>query len=888
MKRRAFLKTLAAGGILAGSALRLDAYARRKPTMTVITDIDPATPLIQLRAMLGGMLAKGLPVSCIVRTRAADGTLLRQDSPLAVMMRDFMALAPGLLEIIAHAPDLAGQTPHFQARMAYKARTELVEALIPDGDLRDMGPLLLSLACQPSDRPLSPEGARSAGIRNILVLPQGSEAVTTETWGNGILRVFGGVRGDLYAAVESLGLPAPRQFQNVILLSVRENADRPEHLITAAARVYANVALQHEADQWTTNLRLCDLQLRDGFFSFSRDLALHLFAPGPGQKALLPGFQAFQAELAARDMPFSVGPAPASSRQPGVPGQGYWIATETLPPRRPPLPAGSNPETLVALDCDRAPVPLDPNQPFVDAGVGLILDPRAGGIQGVDDCGRLHIPVFPVTAADAARPRLLSGADGLRDLVITVSPEILATRAMRSALHAELGKLSKDWITSVVPVSGLVRPIAPRAHLISLYRQTEAYQPRIAPAERDLSDADKDLLLENAVMAWSYFYRFTNSATGLCPATVKFIYGESKIHHSVTMWDVGSHLNALMAAVDLDIITEKEFRRNVGNILTNIAGRTSGGRTLPSEWVRIDRARYGNRNFDGSDAGRLLAALWNLSRHRFGDDRPEKLVKSWDLEKVIVDGRIHSVHQGKLDSSYESHSAHYAARAFRNWGFDVDSPYEVFGARADSDDRIRLLEAAAAIGPLGAEPLLLEAMDFGLSRESAYLADVLYGAQLREFDNTRRLVCASEGPIDRAPWFTYQGLQFDAPDRTWVIDTTATIREFEDKAFQDERPGHQLQGRLPVGGPVSSPVLGHAGLLRAQERENHDRLRFQHLHQDRPADAELLGHQHQRDHSSGRGENAAQHQVGMTQIKDGARRTVARCRPGTDHAGERS
>lgn len=783
MKRRAFLKTVAAGGLLAGAPLRLDAYARRKPTMTVITDIDPNTPMMHLRAMLGGMLAKGLPVSCIVRTRAADGTVLRQDSPLAVMLRDFMDQAPGLLELIAHAPDLAGQSPHFHARKAYEARTELVEALVPDGDLRDTGPILLSLACEPSARPLSPEGARSAGIRNILVLPTGSEVVSTETWGNGILRVFGGVRGDLFAAVESLGLPAPRQFQNVILLSVRENANKTEQVITAAARVYANVALQHEADQWTTNLRLCDLQLRDGFFSFSRNVGLHLFAPGPGQSDLLPGFEAFQSELEARGMPFSIGPAPIET--PEAATQGYWVETEAPPSQRPPGPGKSDPVTLVELDCDRPPVPLDDRRPFVDAGLGLILDPRAGGVQGIDACGRMRVPVLQVTAEHARRPRMLEGAEGLRDLVIAISPDILRTRALRSALHTELGKLAKDWITSVVPVAGLVRPIAPRAHLVSLYRQTEAYQPRIAPVERVLSDAQKEVLLENAVMAWSYFYRFSNKTTGLCPATVKFIYGESKIHRAATMWDVGSHLNALMAAVDLDIITEREFRRNVDKILANIAGRTSQGRTLPSEWVKVDRSRSGNRNFDASDAGRLLAALWNLSRHRFGDDRPEKLVKSWDFHEVIIDGQIHSVRQGRLESSFTSHSAHYAARAFRNWGFDVDSPYEVFGARAEADDRIRLLEAAAAIGPLGAEPLLLEALDFGLSRESAYLADVLFGAQLREFDKTRQLVCVSEGPIDRSPWFTYQGLKFDAPDRTWAIDTTRDAPKFETEAFQE-------------------------------------------------------------------------------------------------------
>lgn len=767
MHRRAFLKTVAASGVLAGAGSPALAYARRKPTMTILTDVDPATPIPILRAILGGMLDKGLPVTCIVHTRAPDGTRLRPENAVAGLLREYMTNSPGLIEIMANVPDLAGQLPHFQARLAYAAKTELIEALLPPGDMRDTGAIMLSIACKHEAKPLSPESVRSAGIRNVLVLPNGSAPVTTETWHNGVLRVFGGVRGDLFAAVESLGLPGDEQYQNVILLSVRQGAFHSEHMVAAAARVFANVALQHEADQWISNVRLGDLQLRDGYFDFQRSVGLHLFEPGPEAPELRNGFEKFQRELKAQRIPFSTGPAPrGGATRLGV--QGYWVATESA--ADPTGQAAAAPATLVRLGCGLSPSPVH-GKGFLDAGIGVVLDPRSGGHQGVDRCGALHVPHFPVTPADASRPRLLSGAGGNKDLVITIAPELLATRAIRSALQAELTDLTRDWVTRLVPVDQFVRPIAPGGHLTSLYRQTEAYKPRIAPTRREISDSERQTLLENALMAWSYFYRFTDKRTGLCPATVLFSLGENVEHQAATMWDVGSHINALMAAVDLEIISDNAFRRSIDKILTSIAGRLSNGRNLPSEWIRTDRIRYGNRNFDASDAGRLLAALWNLSRHRLGNDRPADLVNSWDLEKIIVEGHIHSVKEGRLQSAYESHSAHYAARAFRAWGFDVASPYEVFGSDSDCDDRMKLLHAAAEIGPLGAEPLLLEAMDLGFSPESAYLADVLFGAQLREYDTTGELVCVSEGPIDRTPWFTYQGLQFDAPDRTWAIDT---------------------------------------------------------------------------------------------------------------------
>ena len=154
--------------------------------------------------------------------------------------------------------------------------------------------------------------------------------------------------------------------------------------------------------------------------------------------------------------------------------------------------------------------------------------------------------------------------------------------------------------------------------------------------------------------------------------------------------------------------------------------------------------------------------------------------------EVFEDGVIFSVREGELQSSYISHSAHYAAMSFRRWGFDVKSPYEVLDGQPDCDGKMSLLAATAKIGPLGAEPLLLEAMDFGLAPETDYLADVLFAAQLREYETSGDLLCVSEGPINKSPWFTYQGLQFDAPDRTWVIDTVRDDPKFLTLEFQKE------------------------------------------------------------------------------------------------------
>ena len=783
MKRRTFIKALAASGGLAGgfggAALT---QGRRKPTITVITDIMPGTPVSRLRAMLGALLAKGLPVSCIVRTSAPNGDRLRADSPLAALLREFMAKAPGVLEIVGYVPDLADQTAFFQARAAYRARKDLIEALVTDPAGTTPGPLLQSLACEHSDKPLSPEGVRSAGIRNVLVLPKTSDSVSSENWDNGVLRLFGGVRADLFAALDHLGRLSPAQFQNVILLSVANNTQKSENVIAAAATVFANVALRHESDQWISNLRLCELQLRDAYFSFKRRVGLHLFEPPEGALNLAAGFAAFKSDLVAARMEFSVG-TELPVRPGEVPRDGVWVATEsdTLQNR-----SGLK-ETVVRLACSDAPRPVSPDRSiFLDAGVGVALNPHAGGQQGLDECGRLHVPVVLASLPGALQSRFLVGADNTNDLIVAVPPEILATQAQRNALLGELKRLKSDWVTQFVPIADLVRPIAPKGHLIAFYRHTEASIPKIQPRPAVLTGQERQRLLEDAVTAWSYFYRLTDKRTGLCPATVFYSGGSKSALKSATMWDIGSHINALMAAVDLGLIDEREFRRNTSKILASIKGRKSNGRTLPSEWIRTNKVRSGNSNFDGCDAGRLLASLHNLSRHRYSDDGAADLIRSWDLDKVVVDGKIFSVIDGELKSTYKSHCAHYAALAFRAWGVDVASPYEVLAGRPACEGKMALLDVAAKIGPIGAEPLLLEALDFGLSPESEYLAQVLFAAQLREFEATRQLVCVSEGPIDRSPWFLYQGLQFDAPDRTWVIDTVRDNEEFKTEAFRRE------------------------------------------------------------------------------------------------------
>ncbi|MCB1331252.1 MAG: DUF3131 domain-containing protein, partial [Maritimibacter sp.] len=264
------------------------------------------------------------------------------------------------------------------------------------------------------------------------------------------------------------------------------------------------------------------------------------------------------------------------------------------------------------------------------------------------------------------------------------------------------------------------------------------------------------LYREDARLAWAFFERFTDPNTGLAPATANVNTGGDALTW-VTMWDVGSQINALVAAQRLGLIEADAVETAAAKILNQIAGARAEGRLLPNGVIRTDVLRSGSSDFDGCDAGRLLAALDNLRRNSGLGDEIEALVASWDLDQIVVDETIYSVAGGALKSTFKSHCAHYAARAFGRWGLTAASPYQTLDGRPEADGHMAMLEAVATIGPLGAEPLLLEALELGPSPESTWLAEVLHVAQVEEYEETGTLMAVSEMPIQREPWFVYLG-----------------------------------------------------------------------------------------------------------------------------------
>ncbi|UWQ62199.1 DUF3131 domain-containing protein [Leisingera caerulea] len=775
MRRRSFLKSAAASlALLPGKGAASSLWKLPAQAYPVVTDIGEDVSIPHLIAVIDAFLDRNIPLACVVNPFDKQGRTYTAKSKLAQVLNGYM-LGSNRLDVVPYVPDLASLSEHFQARAAHEALSAMKIMMRPAASARNSAPLMQTIACADQDAPAAPRGVRSAGILNLLSVPAQSAPVRSETWENGVVRLFGGTVQSLRDFNGDVEAPGYSPSQNILYLSARDFSQIALHQLETAAERFASALSHRELDGDLSLLPVTDIQLRDSY-GFKRVVCLHVLQPQGNDRDQLSAYSAFTKFLQSAGIPHSSGGASGVRS-----GSGFWVRTELS--HGDAVAGAGRPGMFPIVIEDRSAGNIRTVRPL-GPGIGVAFSAEDAGTQGVGRAGFLQFQRHVVSGSGVVEA-FQSATAGTADAVVFIKPEAIAFPPERRALEGFLKDMLTDEGTKFLRLEEFARTVAPSGPLPSRYRKTAATAPELIKTRQRLGGAGREELLEDARVAWRYFEKFTDPKTGLCPATVDFAPG-GRHHEAVTMWDVGSHINGLLAAMQIGLIIQDELTAAIRKILPNIAGRTSQGRHLPQGWIRTDRRKWGNKNFDGSDAGRLLAALDNLRRNSNFGDQLEELVASWDLQKVVINGEIHSVTNGELKTSYVSHSAHYSALAFRRWGVSAKSPYEVFANLSAADGQMALLEAAARIGPIGAEPLLLEAMELGMSQESAYLADVLFGAQLEDFRETGRLICVSEGPIDKAPWFLYQGLQLDAQERTWAFDTVGQEPEYRTPEFRRE------------------------------------------------------------------------------------------------------
>lgn len=736
IRRREFLGWVGAAPLFGAAGPVRSSISPPKNTVVVLDGIDANTNPLHLEILIKGFSTQGIPVTCIVDSYDADASRLRKKHPVSAILRSYWRSLPGLVQLCPLVRDLASKSAYFQARAIFESKQDLANILSDHGC---SGGEFAIVACDEVKSPAPPSGVRTSGVRTVVVRPKESSPWTSETWDFGVVRLIGGTRLNL-----NRGFTSP--LEGFVYLSMKNMSGLPakqlSHLI---ASLHKGVRPQR-SNGWVGPLLAGDLRYRDAY-NYQRYLSLHFLIEK--QSSISPlQLERFQRHLSSRGIPSSIGER----------SEVYWVQPNSpaSPPQLSVSPTGNYEFALT------------------------LWNKETFGCSGLDENNILRLPAI-IVEEENDLIRLKEGLSEAGDLTVAVSANLLTSPVHRRILEDVLKQPQQEGFTVLCPVAEQASKIAPEHPYITHHRRTASYK-HVSTSQGQLA-LSRDQYLADARVAWSYFEKWTNPNTGLCPATISTTGGKSVGHEAVTMWDIGSHINALVAAHELEIINTKQFRKAIQKIFPNIKGRRSQGRLLPQGWIVTDRIKWGVKDFDGCDAGRLLAALYNLESYGVAKDLAAPLVSSWDLEDIVVDGIIHSVKDGEMISTYESHCAHYAAWAFRLWGVECLSPYETFRGRSAPDGEMALLETAGSIGPLGAEPLLLEALELGMSPESAYLADVLFAAQWEEHRKTGTLVCVSESPIDRPPWFVYSGLQLDARNRTWKTDTVESSPEHRSEKF---------------------------------------------------------------------------------------------------------
>lgn len=296
-------------------------------------------------------------------------------------------------------------------------------------------------------------------------------------------------------------------------------------------------------------------------------------------------------------------------------------------------------------------------------------------------------------------------------------------------------------------------------------------------------------LKKDAEIAWQFFTMKTPGAPiGLVPAAV-WPEGSSLGRYNIlTMWDAGSLILAYISARSIGLIEEKEFDQRMRTVMAFLKNSTFrwSQLSLPNYRTQIVGGSAAEGGYDTTDTGRLLLALHILDKATNGAYGAKEQVARWNIAATVNKGQPYDI---KSSSRYEARCfnyIHYIARSYALWGIEVDTGFDRELKEGDESARQAFIDHVAAIGPIATEPHANEAIELGHSPRSRILADALYAAQQERYAETGRLTSVSEAPIDKQPWFTYQGYNLDAyAGPQWPVDSVVTERKWATKEFAE-------------------------------------------------------------------------------------------------------
>jgi hypothetical protein len=281
--------------------------------------------------------------------------------------------------------------------------------------------------------------------------------------------------------------------------------------------------------------------------------------------------------------------------------------------------------------------------------------------------------------------------------------------------------------------------------------------------------------MEYARTAWSFFEQNAHPETGLVPSVRKF--------KSMTLWDQGGYLLALVSAHKLGIISRREATDRLTKAISSLASLPLYQGIVPNKAYNIEQlimTDYANKprpkgiGYSALDIMRLMSGLLVASQ-TFPEFFPmiQLVVDRWDLSKLAADGRFSGVailhkkyarrvQEGRI--GYEQ----YAGVTGSILGLPVQTAYhyrpilrwqQYFDIRLPADKRTAKTHGVSAVTT--SEPFLLEALEYGWRPEAYEVASAVFEAQLFRFQRTGQLTALSEDHIKGPPYFAYNGILVD-------------------------------------------------------------------------------------------------------------------------------
>lgn len=761
MRRRQFLALVAAGA--ASPPLTAGEIALPQPqrVLLTITGIDARTDAMALGATLAALVVAGVPVNLVAHAEGRDG--LRPATAQALLVARYAASFPGLVEVVAWCPGLGTASPFAAARLAHRARWALSRALAGDRRAEPALPPIVTLACLAPLESGAGSAVLAAGVRTVLALPiAGPDAgpderpvpaapVEARLDRLGVLSLLGGEPVRLTDAAALLQAPA-RGRQRHLVIAARDLAGVADADLVTAAQAVARVLNAAVLDQTMLAVQASEVQMRTEV-AFRRRIALHVLEPAEGSEE--GPTDALLARLTAEGFPFSRGPRTGPGAD-GLPG-GWWVPLELPadPGFSPDLPFGHT-----------AGAPLSPLPGPGDGGFGIQVQPvQDAGQAGLTEAALCNIPVLAVLGPDGQGSAQLDRS-GMAEGLVLIDAAAFATDALRVALMQVLRRSLRQPAIRLVTLPQYCAEVLPKDPLLPvlLMARHRPVQPALVR-----NSSDEDALMQDARAAWGYFETSTNRTTGLCPATTVLASRPVASHLAVSMWEAGSQLNALIAAVDLGLIPADDFTARTRALLRTVERGSRKRLVLPPETIDSASGKATAR-FNSFDTARLLIAMHRLSRHVLAPKGLADLVASWDFAAVIRNRRLHSWRERRLIDDHASNYADYAAAGMRLWGHDVASPMDDFAALDSADAQAALLARTVSFGLLGAEPCMLHLVEMPPAPVPAFLVDCVDALQRRLARRGGQPAAPSETPLDQAPWFTYQGFDLRRPADPWDVE----------------------------------------------------------------------------------------------------------------------